>query len=109
MESDLPQTKAKLKEALERVKVVHQAVMVDLPHIAKVSFLHSSLTPWSFVGCLSMLASRFAGSGGDVEPQVLFPPGRACSDGAGGRGVTVESSIASWSPPATSPKTGRWR
>ena len=68
MESDLAQTRVKLEEALERVKVVHQSVMVDLPRVAEVSFLRSSLTPWSFVGCLSLLASRFAGSGGDVEP-----------------------------------------
>ena len=68
MESDLAQTRARLKEALEQVKVIHQAVTVDLPHIIEVSFLRSSLTPWSFVGCLSMLASRFAGSGGDVKP-----------------------------------------
>ena len=39
MESDLAQTKARLKEALERVESVHQAVMVDLPHVAEVSFL----------------------------------------------------------------------
>ena len=39
MESDLAQTKERLKEALERVESVHQAVMVDLPHIAEVSFL----------------------------------------------------------------------
>ena len=31
MESDLAQTSVKIKEALERVKVVHQAVTVDLP------------------------------------------------------------------------------
>ena len=68
MESDLAQTRVKLEEALERVKSVQQAVTVDLPHIGEVSFLRSSLTPWSFVGCLSLLASRFAGSGGDVEP-----------------------------------------
>ena len=39
MESDLAQTKAKLKEALERVELVHQAVTVDLPRIAEVSLL----------------------------------------------------------------------
>ena len=33
MESDLAQTRARLEEALERVKSVHQAVMVDLPRI----------------------------------------------------------------------------
>ena len=40
MESDLAQTKARLKEALERVELVHQAVSVDLPHVVEVSFLH---------------------------------------------------------------------
>ena len=40
MESDLAQTKARLKEALERVESIHQAVTVDLPHVAEVSFLH---------------------------------------------------------------------
>ena len=39
MESNLAQTKAKLKEALERVELIHQAVSVDLPCVAKVSFL----------------------------------------------------------------------
>ena len=39
MESDLAQTKARLKEALERVESVHQAVMVDLSHVVEVSFL----------------------------------------------------------------------
>ena len=39
MESDLAQTKAKLREALEWVELVHQAVLVDLPCVVKVSFL----------------------------------------------------------------------
>ena len=39
MESDLAQTKARLKEALERVELVHQEVSVDLPPIVEVSFL----------------------------------------------------------------------
>jgi len=39
MESDLAQTKARLEEALERVKLIHQAVTIDLPHITEVSFL----------------------------------------------------------------------
>ena len=39
MESDLAQTKARLKESLERVESIHQAIMVDLPCVAKVSFL----------------------------------------------------------------------
>ena len=86
MESDLTQTRVKLEEALERVKVVHQAVMINLPYVTEVSFLCSSLTPLSFTACLSMLASHFAGSRGDVEPQVSFP-----LDGAhpGGHGVVM--------------------
>ena len=39
MESDLALTKAKLKEALERVELIHQAVSVDLLHVAEVSLL----------------------------------------------------------------------
>ena len=39
MEFDLAQTKAKLKEALERVELIHQAVSIDLPRIAEVSLL----------------------------------------------------------------------
>ena len=39
MESDLAQTKAKLKEALERVRPIHQAILVDLPCVAEVSLL----------------------------------------------------------------------
>ena len=47
MESDLALTKARLKEALERVELVHQAMTVDLPCIAKAFsvFLVLSLTP----------------------------------------------------------------
>ena len=45
MESDLSQSKARLEEALELVKLVHQAVTVDLPRIIEVSFLCLSLTP----------------------------------------------------------------
>ena len=41
MESDLALTKAKLKETLERVELVHQAMTVDLPRVAEISFLHS--------------------------------------------------------------------
>ena len=40
MESDLTQTKARLKEALERVELIHQAVSVNLPCIAEVGLLH---------------------------------------------------------------------
>ena len=39
MESDLAQTKVRLKEALERVGLIHQAVLVDLPYVIEVSFL----------------------------------------------------------------------
>ena len=38
---DLALTKAKLKEALERVELVHQAMTIDLRCIAEVSFLRS--------------------------------------------------------------------
>ena len=89
MESNLAQTKARLEEALERVKLIHQAVTVDLPRVVEVSFLRLSLTPWSLTGCLGMLASCFAGFRRDVKPQVPFPPGGARSNGAGGRGVTT--------------------
>ena len=34
MEFDLTLTKEKLKEALERVELIHQAMTVDLPHVA---------------------------------------------------------------------------
>lgn len=67
MESDLTQTSARLEEALEWVKSVHQAVTIDLPYMTEVSFLHLSLTPLSSTICLSMLASCFVGFGGDVE------------------------------------------
>ena len=41
MESDLILTKARLKEALERVELIHQAMTVNLPCIVEVSFLCS--------------------------------------------------------------------
>ena len=41
MEFDLALTKAKLKDALERVKLIHQAMTVDLPCVVEVSFLCS--------------------------------------------------------------------
>ena len=37
MESDLAHTKVRLKEALERVELVHQAMTVDLPRVVEVS------------------------------------------------------------------------
>ena len=40
MEYDLTLTKARLKEALERVELIHQAMTVDLPRIAEVNSLH---------------------------------------------------------------------
>ena len=81
MESDLAQTRVKLKEALERVKVIQLAVMVDLPRVTEVSFLCLFLACWSSTGCLSTLASCLVGFGGDVEPQVSFPLGGACPGG----------------------------
>ena len=39
MESDLALTKARLKEALERVELIHQALTVNLPCFAEVSSL----------------------------------------------------------------------
>ena len=39
MEFDLALTKARLKEALERVELVHQAMTVDLPCVVEVSYL----------------------------------------------------------------------
>ena len=39
MESNLAQTKMKLREALERVELAHQAVSVDLLRITEVSLL----------------------------------------------------------------------
>ena len=89
MEFDLAQTRVKLEEALERIKFVHQAITVDLPCVAEVGFLRSSLTPWSSTGYLSVFASCFVGLGGDVELQALLPPGGACSDGVGGHGISV--------------------
>ena len=89
MESDLAETTVKMEKALEWVKVIQQAITVDLPWVAEVSFLRSSFAPWSTTGCLSTPASRFVGFRGDVEPQVPFPLGGACSDGAGGHGVAV--------------------
>ena len=41
MEFDLALTKVKLKEALERVELVHQAMTIDLPRVVEVSFLRS--------------------------------------------------------------------
>ena len=41
MEFDLAQTKAKLREALEWVELIHQVVLVDLLHVTKVSLLCS--------------------------------------------------------------------
>jgi hypothetical protein len=39
MEFDLALTKARLKEALERVELVHQVVTVNLPRVIEVSSL----------------------------------------------------------------------
>ena len=40
MESDLTQTKARPKEALERVELIHQVVTVNLPCVTEVSSLY---------------------------------------------------------------------
>ena len=45
MESDLAFTKARLKEALESLELIHQAMTVDLPHVAEVSSLHFLCCP----------------------------------------------------------------
>ena len=48
MECDLAHTKARLKEALERVELIHQTVIVNLPCVVEVmfsTFLVLSLTP----------------------------------------------------------------
>ena len=39
MESNLAQTKARLKEAFKWVELINQVVSVDLPRVAEVSFL----------------------------------------------------------------------
>ena len=70
MEFNLAQTKARLEEALEWVKLIHQAVMVDLPHVIEVSFMLLSLTPWSFTGCLTQ--RRVRREGGLVKALVWF-------------------------------------
>jgi len=59
MESDHAKLSVKLKEALEWVESIQRLVKVDLRRDMAVSFPYLFLTPWSFVGCLSMLASRF--------------------------------------------------
>ena len=41
MESDLTLTKVRLKEALERVELIHQAMAIDLPRVIEVSFMCS--------------------------------------------------------------------
>ena len=45
MESDLALTQARLKEALERVELVHQAMTVDLPCVIEVSSLRFCCCP----------------------------------------------------------------
>ena len=59
MESNLAKLSVKPEEAQERVDSIQRVVKVDLRCAAAVSFPRSFLTPWSFVGCLSMLASCF--------------------------------------------------
>ena len=59
MESNLAKLSVKLEDAQERVKSIQWLVQVDPHHATEVSFPRLSLTPWSLVGCLSMLASHF--------------------------------------------------
>ena len=59
MESDLAKLSVKLEDAQERVKSVQWLAQVDLRHAGQVRFPCLSLTPWSLIGCLSMLVSRF--------------------------------------------------
>ena len=59
MESDLAKLSVKLEEAQEWVESIQRLVKVDLCCAVMVSFPRLSLTPWSFIGCLSMLASHF--------------------------------------------------
>ena len=59
MESDLAKLSVKLEEAKERVESIQRLVKVDLRCATAVSFPRLSLTPWSFVCCLSMLVSHF--------------------------------------------------
>ena len=55
MVSDLTHTKARLKEALERVELIHQAMTVNLPHVTEVSSLRFWCCPY-LLG-LSMVVS----------------------------------------------------
>ena len=80
VESDLVKTRVKLEEALERVKSVERVVTIDLPYAIAVSFLRLSLTPGLSSVALACLLLIFAGSGGDVEPQVSFSLDGARSD-----------------------------
>lgn len=92
MESDLAHTKARLKEALERVELVHQAMTVDLPHITEVMFsvfLVLSLTPWPYNGCLHKFASCLKGFRDVVDLQIQISSGGAWSDGLGNHGIVV--------------------
>ena len=69
MESDLALTKARLKEALERVESSgHDSRPVTHCRGKFSMFLVLSLAPWAFNSCLSMLASCLIGSGDDVDP-----------------------------------------
>ena len=59
MESDLTKLCMKLEDTQEQVKSVQRVVKVDLRHAVVVSLPRSSLIPWSFVSCLSILAFHF--------------------------------------------------
>ena len=68
MESDLAHTKARLKEALERVESSgHDSRPVTHCRGKFSMFLVLSLTPWPFNSCLSMPASGLTGSRDDVD------------------------------------------
>ena len=111
MESDLAQTKGRLKEALERVELVHQAVSVDLPHVVEVSFLHflrfvldSLVFHWLFqYACFLLYRSwrrrRSASPVSFGRSTVGWSRKPRCRGGS-------MSLSASWNSPVASPKTG---
>ena len=94
MEFDLAKLSVKLEKAQEWVQSIQRLVKVDLRHATAVSFPHLSLTPWSFVGCLSILASSFCR---------VWSRCRAASPVSFGWSTPRWPSLsASWSPPTVS-------
>ena len=79
MESNLAKLSVKLEDAQEQVKAIQQLVKVVLNRAAEVSFPCFVLVSC----CLPQHACFlfFAGSAGDVVPQVPFPQDGACLDG----------------------------